>query len=57
MARETFVRNTWIIKVVEHTGEGEYYEDIYRDGMPTLRVYFKDGSKLKEEFLDGQATQ
>lgn len=49
--RETLVRNTWTVKVIEHTGEGEYFEEIYRDGVPALRVYFKDGAKVDEEFL------
>ncbi len=49
--RETLVRNTWVEKVIEHTGEDEYYEEIYRDGEPALRVYFKNGAKVDEEFL------
>jgi YD repeat-containing protein len=53
--RETLVRNTWTVKVIEHTGEGEYFEEIYRDGLPALRVYFKDGTKVDEEFLGDQA--
>ena len=52
VVRETLVRNTWIIKVIEHTGENEYYEEIYRDDVPALRVYFKDGKKVDEEFLE-----
>ncbi len=51
VVRETLVRNTWIIKVIEHTGEGEYYEEIYRDGEPVMRVYFKEGTKVDEVFL------
>ena len=55
--RETLLRNTWIIKVIEHTGEGHYYEEIYRDGVPSLRVYFEDGRKVDEVFLDAEAAR
>ncbi len=55
VVRETLVRNTWTVKVIEHTGEGEYYEEIYRDDVPALRVYFKDGTKIDEVFLGDQA--
>ena len=54
VVRETLVRNTWTVKVIEHTGDGEYFEEIYRDGVPALRVYFKDGSKVDEVFLGDQ---
>jgi hypothetical protein len=49
--RETLVRNTWIVKVIEHTGKNTFYEEIYRDGEPSLRVYFEDGKKVDEVFL------
>lgn len=57
VVRETLMRNTWVIKVIEHTGENEYYEEIYRDGVPSLRVYFKDGRKESEVFIEGEAAQ
>lgn len=51
VVRETLIRNTWIEKVIVHTGEDEYYEEIYRDGEPALRVYFEDGAKVDEVFI------
>jgi len=49
--QETLMRNTWIEKVIVHTGKDEYYEEIYREGKPALRVYFEDGAKVDEVFL------
>ncbi len=51
MVRETLLRNTWVAKIIQHTGENSYYEEIYRDGEPSLRVYFEDGKKVEEVFL------
>ena len=53
LIRETLVRNGNIVKEIVHTEEGKYYEVIYRDGAPSLRVYFEDGEKVDEEFLGG----
>ena len=48
-------KNDRTIKVVTYTGENGYFEDIYRNGSPMLRVYFEDGVKVKEEFLSPPA--
>jgi YD repeat-containing protein len=51
LIRETLYRNTRIVKVIEHTGENSYYEEIYRNEVPALRVYFEDGKKTDELFI------
>jgi hypothetical protein len=48
--RETLIRNARIIKVIDYTGEESYTEIIYRDGVPSLRIYFEGGRKVSEQF-------
>jgi antitoxin component YwqK of YwqJK toxin-antitoxin module len=37
-------------KTVYHTASNEYYEELYRNAKPFLRVYYRDSKKIREEF-------
>ncbi len=46
-------RNLKLKKVTVYTGENTSYEELYADGKPFLRVYYKDGNKVREEVVSG----
>ena len=49
--REIIYRDTVLEKVIVWTGAKERYEDVYRDGKATLRVFFESDQKIDEELL------
>ncbi len=42
-------RNRRVVQVTYYTGPKSYYEDLYAEGRPVMRVYFENGTKTKEE--------
>ena len=56
LAEETYLESGEIKKVTRYTGEKAYYEEIYRNGTPFIRVYFENDAKLREEFLSNPRT-
>ena len=57
LQREILVRNDQVVRIIDYLREGEYTEDIYREGKPALRIYFKDGQKIDEEFVGEPVNQ
>ncbi len=55
LVKEEYRRRGYLEKTTYYTGEGGYYEEIYRDNEVFLRVYYKNDKKVKEEFIvDGK---
>lgn len=55
LVKEEYWRRGFHEKTTYYTGEGSYYEEIYRDNEVFLRVYYKNDKKVKEEFIvDGK---
>ena len=46
-----YLKNRRVVKVTVYASRSEYYEDIYRNEVPALRVYFLDGQKTREEMI------
>lgn len=53
LARVEVTRNLTIVKVTVYTGDDSSYEELYTNGKPFLRVYYKDGNKVREEVVTG----
>lgn len=51
VARETYLARGRLQRVRVHTGEREWYDDLYRDGRPALRVTYRGDQKVGEERL------
>ncbi|MAG13300.1 MAG: hypothetical protein CMN78_01760 [Spirochaetales bacterium] len=51
LIREVLTRNTRLVKIIVHIDDDTYYEEIYRNERPSLRVHFSDGIKISEEYL------
>ncbi len=52
LEQEEYVKNGNLIKVTVYTGEDTYYEDLYRNEIPVIRVFYSEDRKTGEEFLD-----
>lgn len=53
LAKVVVTRNLKVVKVTIYTGENSSYEELYANGKPFLRVYYKDGNKVREEVVTG----
>ena len=49
--KESFYRKGWLEKTRIYTGDNLWYEEIYRDGSVFLRVYYRKGEKVREDFI------
>ncbi len=52
VARETYLVRGLVQRVRVHTGEREWYDDLYHDGKPVLRVTYRNDAKIGEERLE-----
>lgn len=53
LARVEVTRNRSLVQVTHYTGAKTYYEDLYAEGHPVMRVYFENGVRTKEEPFSG----
>jgi len=53
LAKVELTRNLKVTKVTVYTGDNSSYEELYANGKPFLRVFYKDGNKVREEVVTG----
>ena len=51
VSRESFYRRGRLEKVRIYTGENAWHEEILKNGVLALRVYYTGGEKVREEFI------
>ncbi len=53
LERELYAKNGVTVKVTTHQGS-DSVEELYRDGEPFLRVFFRNKERVGEEFIDAR---
>ncbi len=52
VSRESYLVRGLLQRVRVHTGEREWYDDLYHEGKPVLRVTYRNDAKVGEERLE-----
>ena len=52
LKREEYVKNGKLKRVTVYTGEDTYYEDLYRNNIPVIRIFYSEDREVGEKFLE-----